>query len=284
MPQIGEKPKMKIRWGVLTAAVLLLLAVPVAAAVWSQLGRQPSQPRNTVSVNDGVRTVELVPQDGVPVSTLAAEAFSDRDGVISCSGARQGIDVSEHQGEIDWQQVAGSGVTFAFVRLGYRGATEGQLYMDQRFAENLSGAREAGLDVGVYFFSQALDAREAAEEADFALHALEGQVLDLPVMFDWEPVAKTGSRTEGREAQGLTDCAEAFCLRMTAAGYDAGVYFNRQQGYYSYELARLKDHAFWVSDPNDRPDFYYAFRFWQYSFTGTVPGIDTVVDRDLAFD
>jgi GH25 family lysozyme M1 (1,4-beta-N-acetylmuramidase) len=286
MPQIGEKPKKKIRWGWLLPVVLLLLAVPVTAAVWSQLGRltQPSAHRNTVTVNDGVRTVEITPYADMPVNELTAESFSAADGVISCGGARQGIDVSEYQGEIDWQQVADSGVSFVFVRLGYRGTTEGLLLPDQRFAQNLSGAREAGLDVGVYFFSQALNQREAVEEADYVLRALEGETLELPVMFDWEPVAKAGSRTEGMEAQVISDCAEAFCLRITASGYDAGIYFNRQQGYYSYDLARLRDYAFWVSDPNDHPDFYYAFRIWQYSFTGTVPGIETVVDRNLMFE
>lgn len=289
MPQIGEKPKKKIRWGWLLSVVLLLLAVPVAAAVLRQLNQpgrlpQPSEHRNTVTVNDGVRNAEIVPQAGVPVNELAAEAFSAQDGVISCALARQGIDVSDYQGEIDWQAVADSGVSFAFIRLGYRGATEGQLYLDQCFAENLAGAREAGLDVGVYFFSQALNAGEAVEEADFVLQTLEGEELDLPVMFDWEPVAKPGSRTAGRESRAISDCAEAFCIRLADSDYDAGIYFNRQQGYYSYDLARLKDYAFWVADPNDHPDFYYAFRVWQYSFSGTVPGIETIVDRDLLFE
>ena len=286
MPKTLEKPN-KTRRIWLLPIVLLLLTVAVLVLAAGQLRPvgQVLHPKRTVTVNDGVNTVELVPREGVPVSRLAAEAFSAEDGVVSYHGAaRQGIDVSAHQGEIDWQQVADSGITFAYLRLGYRGTVEGQLNTDQRFAENWSGARAAGLDVGVYFFSQALDEREAIEEADYVLSVLDGQRPELPVMFDWEAVDKANSRTAGREAQVITACAAAFCHRLAASGYEAGIYFNRQQGYYSYDLSQLKDYAFWVADPKDRPDFYYAFRIWQYSFTGTVPGIGTVVDRDLLFE
>lgn len=286
MPKIREKPNSTRRIRILPIA-LLLLTTAVMIAVFGQLRPvgQILSLRSTVTVNDGVNTVELTPREGVPVSALESEAFSVQDDMVTYSGrARQGIDVSEHQGRIDWQQVADSGITFAYLRLGYRGAAEGQLFADQCFAENWSGARAAGLDVGVYFFSQALDEREAIEEADFVLSTLDGERPDLPVMFDWEPVDKADSRTDGREAQVVTDCAAAFCRRIAASGLEAGIYFNRQQGYYSYDLSVLKDFAFWVSDPNDSPDFYYAFDIWQYSFAGAVPGIGTVVDRDLLFE
>ena len=286
MPKIREKPNKSRRLWLLPIALLLAAVAVLTLAFWQArpAGLQLSS-AGTVLVNDGVRTVRLVPWEGVPVSDLVAEAFSVEDDLVVYSGAaRQGIDVSEHQGQIDWQQVARSGVTFAYLRVGYRGATEGQLHTDLWFEENLSGARAAGLDVGVYFFSQALDELEAMEEADYALAVLDGRKLDLPVMFDWEPVDKAGSRTGGGEARAVTDSAAAFCRRVAASGYEAGIYFNRQQGYYSYDLSQLKDFTFWVSDPNDSPDFYYAFRIWQYSFTGTVPGIDTVVDRNLLFE
>ena len=286
MPKLLEKPNQTRRiW--LLPIVLLLLTTAVLALVFGQL--QPMGQilphRKTVLVNDGVNIVAIEPQEGVPVNELAAEAFSAQGDLVLCSGAaRQGIDVSEHQGEIDWQQVARSGISFAYLRLGYRGATEGQVHTDLRFAENWTAARAAGLDVGVYFFSQATDEREAIEEADYVLAVLDGERPDLPVMFDWESVDREGSRSKEAEAQAVTDCAAAFCRRIAASGLTAGIYFNRQQGYYTYDLSRLKDFAFWVSDPGERPDFYYAFRLWQYSFTGTVPGIDTVVDRDLLFE
>lgn len=286
MPKILEKPK-KISWIWLLPVALLLLAAAVFAPVIGQLQtvEQVLPQRKTVMVNDGVNIVAIEPPEGVPVNELAAEAFSAQGDLVIYNGAaRQGIDVSEHQGVIDWQQVARSGISFAYLRLGYRGATEGQLHTDLQFAENWSAARAAGMDVGVYFFSQATDEREAIEEADYVLEALNGERPDLPVMFDWEPVDRAGSRTEEAEPEVINACAAAFCRRIAASGLAAGVYFNRQQGYYTYDLLQLKDYAFWLSDPNDKPDFYYAFCLWQYSFTGSVPGIGTVVDRDLLFE
>ena len=284
MAKLLEKPKKTRQLWLLPIALLLLATAVLVLAFWQmQPVGQTLPPPDSVTVNDGVRTVNIQPWEDVPVSDLAAEAFSVADGLVIYDGAQQGIDVSEHQGEIDWEAVAGSGVSFVFVRLGYRGATEGKIFSDLRFEENLTGARAAGLMVGVYFFSQAVNEREAIEEADFVTAVLNGRRLDLPVMFDWEPVDQESSRTDGAEKRVVTACAAAFCRRVAASGYSAGVYFNRQQGYYSYDLSQLKDYAFWVAEPGDRPSFYYAFRFWQYSFSGTVPGINTVVDRDLMF-
>lgn len=284
MAGILEKPKNGLRPRLLPIA-LLLAATAVMIAVSGQLRPRAAAtaPSVSVEIHDGVRTVSIQPLADVPASNLAAEAFSAEGDLVIFDGARQGIDVSEHQGAIDWEAVAGSGVSFVFVRVGVRGTTEGRLYADERFEENLTGAQAAGLQVGVYFFSQALDEREAIEEADFVIAALNGRRLDLPVMFDWEPVEIANSRTERAGRRTVTSCAAAFCRRIAASGYAAGIYFNRQQGYYIYDLSELKDYAFWVAEPADRPTFYYAFRFWQYSFTGTVPGIGTVVDRDLMF-
>jgi GH25 family lysozyme M1 (1,4-beta-N-acetylmuramidase) len=202
------------------------------------------------------------------------------DGVITHTG----IDVSKFQGEIDWAKVKESGIEFAIIRAGLRGyGAEGKIVEDETYRANIEAAIANGIKVGVYFFSQAVNEREAIEEADFVTAVLNGRRLDLPVMFDWEPVDQESSRTDGAEKRVVTACAAAFCRRVAASGYSAGVYFNRQQGYYSYDLSQLKDYAFWVAEPGDRPSFYYAFRFWQYSFSGTVPGINTVVDRDLMF-
>lgn len=285
MARILEKPKTGRRLRLLPIALLLAATVVLIAVSGHLLPREAAViPDDTVEIHDGVRTVRIRPWEDVPASGLTAEAFSAEGDLVIFDGAEQGIDVSEHQGQIDWEAVAGSGISFVFIRLGYRGTTEGEIHIDPRFEENLTGAQTAGLKTGVYFFSQALDEREAIEEADFVTDTLNGRRLELPVMFDWEPVDRENSRTEGAEKRVVTVCAEAFCRRAAASGYAAGVYFNRQQGYYSYDLSRLKDLAFWVSEPGERPTFYYAFRFWQYSFTGSVPGIGTVVDRNLMFE
>jgi GH25 family lysozyme M1 (1,4-beta-N-acetylmuramidase) len=269
---------------------LLVMAALVMMAVLRQLRQQPpadrsSVPPDTVTVDDGVNTVTITPHGDIPAATLSAEDFTaSEDWVLYSGPSRQGIDVSEFQGQIDWEQAADSGVEFAFLRLGYRGSTEGGLYTDERFEENLAGAAGAGVSVGVYFFSQALDGEEAVREAEFVLDVLNGRTLDLPVMFDWEPVDTEGARTAGLGAQAVTECAAAFCGRIAETGLSAGVYFNRQQGYYVYDLSRLKDYVLWVSDPGVWPNFYYAVDVWQYSFSGTVPGIGAPVDRNIWFD
>ena len=268
--------------------LLPLVIILVLAAVVSELRRPAEKTPEYVEVNDGVNWITITPAEGVAVSRLSEEDFSVSDGVVTYTGTahtvRQGIDVSEFQETIDWTQVAGDGVDFAILRLGYRGSTEGQIGIDARFEENYQGAREAGLDVGVYFFSQATDEQEAVAEADYVLQVLDGRELELPVIFDWEVVELEEARSAGVDGGTVSDCAAAFCRRVTAGGYSAGIYFNRQQGYYDYDLAALGDYTLWVSDPNMWPDFYYAVSLWQYSFTGQVAGISGNVDRDLLFE
>ena len=289
MGKTATKPKKTAarRLGALPVLLLALALAVLAGKVIREL-KTPAEvvpERKTVLVSDGVNLFGIVPDEALPVNERAAEDFTAEGDLIRYRGAaRQGVDVSAHQEEIDWAQVADSGVSFAMIRLGYRGATEGVLHTDRYFEANLHGAKEAGLDVGVYFFSQALTEQEADEEAAYVLETLGGEELDLPVMFDWEIVESQGSRSVGREAETVTACAGAFCRRITLGGYRAGVYFNRQQGYHSYDLSALRDYAFWVADPNDHPDFYYDFAIWQYTFRGSVPGIAAPVDRDLLFE
>ena len=201
----------------------------------------------------------------------------------------QGIDVSTFQQDIDWQAVADSGIAFAVIRAGYRGYGKGSIVEDDRFRQNVAGARAAGLHVGLYFFSQAVTPEEAAEEAQWLVDAAHDYQIDMPLVFDWENIdqstvaAGDTVRTAEMTGEDVTACAVAFCETVTAAGYDAAVYGNRWQGYYDYDFTQLKDYAFWVSAPGTADDFYYAHDFWQYSYDGTVPGISGSVDRDLWF-
>lgn len=159
---------------------------------------------------------------------------------------------------------------------------KGAFRADSAFARHLQNARAAGLDVGVYYFSQAVTVQEAAAEAAHVLRLLDGQQLALPVYFDWEPVFADDSRTKGNDCR-LTECAAAFCGVIESGGYQAGIYLNRQQGYYRYDLSRLADYALWVADYNDYPDFYYAFDMWQYSDSAVLDGMPTQADLDLLF-
>jgi len=195
-----------------------------------------------------------------------------------------GIDVSSHQGEIDWQKVAGSGVEFVMIRVGYRGyGSEGTLNLDPSFQQNITGAKAAGLKVGAYFFSQAVSTQEAAEEAMFVLESLGGQSLDYPLVYDWETVSSSGARTKDLDNTVLTDCAITFCETVAMAGYTPMIYYNLPVGYTHYELDRLTAYDVWFAQYASAPTMYYNYRIWQYSDSGSIPGISGKVDMDLAF-
>lgn len=267
------------RMGKLALAVLILALA--AAGLYAALGgwREPAV------FQYGNQTLTAL--EGMAVNPYDREDFTvdqrgrvvyERDG----RRAKTGIDVSVYQQEIDWQAVAADGVEFAILRLGYRGYTEGGLIMDGSFAANLQGAKDAGLEVGVYFFSQAVTPEEAEAEADFVIDALGGCELSYPVAFDWEPI--TGSqeaRTNGLTGETLTQCAAAFCARIREAGYEPAVYFNQDLGYLRYDLREVEDSVLWLAEYDAVPDFYYYFDLWQYTHTGTVAGIEGNVDLNL---
>ncbi len=198
-----------------------------------------------------------------------------------------GVDVSEHQGEIDWAAAAADGVSFAIIRAGFRGYGErGALKEDAYFRNNMDGALAAGLDVGVYFFSQAVNEEEAAEEAEFLLALLEDYApaqVALPVFFDWEDISHDEARTDGLDGETVTACAAAFCARVEEAGYRPGIYAYRYLAYFSYDLPRLRDAALWVGALGASSDFYYDHEIWQNAVTEGVRGINGAVDRDFWF-
>ena len=198
-----------------------------------------------------------------------------------------GIDVSTHQGKIDWQAVAADGIEFAIIRLGYRGyGAAGTLNMDARFVENIEGALAAGLKVGVYFFSQAITVEEAIEEANFVLTALEPyrSQITLPVVFDWEDIGTTSARTYKLDNAILNACALAFCGQIQAAGYHPMIYFYPNLGAKRYDLDLISQYPFWYCYYNGTyPNLERPFRIWQYSSTGRVAGIEGDVDLNICF-
>lgn len=211
-----------------------------------------------------------------------AADFKYEDGFLRCTAAdaRLGIDVSEHQPLIDWVQVKDSGVDFVMIRVGYRGYTEGRMFLDGCFESHLAGARAAGLDVGVYFFSQAITPEEARVEASFLLSVLGDEELDMGVAYDWEYVS-TDARTGAMDGRAITDCALAFCDTITKNGHDAIVYFNQYQAENDLLLEELSDYGFWLAMYSDEMNFPYRVDMWQYTETGTVPGVDGTVDINL---
>lgn len=197
--------------------------------------------------------------------------------------AYSGIDVSSHNGTIDWNAVKNDGITFAFIRVGYRGyGTSGKIGEDEMFRTNIQGALNAGLQVGVYFFSQAISPEEALEEAEFTLSLLQGYNLSYPVVFDWERYSIEDSRTYNTESEVVTACAKAFCDRIMQAGYRPMIYLNCDLGYYDYDLETLSDYDCWLAQYNDKPTYYYHYTIWQYTKSGTVAGINGSVDLNIS--
>ena len=192
-----------------------------------------------------------------------------------------GVDVSEHQGEIDWQAVAEAGIDFAVIRIGGRLMQSGTIFEDKHFRANLEGAKAAGLKVGVYFFSQALNAQEGLQEAEFVLGLLDGVELDYPVICDWEYLGGNTARTYGVEPAEITAGIDAFCARVEEAGYRGMLYFNAYCGYIKMDLRELTDYDFWYAQYSDVPSYRYHFQMWQYSSSGQVDGIDSDVDLNL---
>ena len=199
------------------------------------------------------------------------------------TAVRYGIDVSAYQGKIDWAAVAADGIDFAMIRCGYRGYGQGTLNEDACFRQNMEGALAAGLDVGVYFFSQALTAAEAREEAAYTLKLIAGYPITFPVTFDWEIVNNTGSRTRNYARADVADFIDAFCSDIAAAGYRPLSYFNPSLAYLKLDLARVQRYDGWLAHYVPRSGYPYDYQMWQYGSNGTVAGISGRVDMDIAF-
>ena len=195
---------------------------------------------------------------------------------------RFGIDVSQYQGSIDWNSVKESGVEYAFIRVGARGYVSGEIYEDETFLENLYGAKEAGIPVGVYFFSQSVSNEEAVEEAEYVLSVLNGYSLELPVVFDFELPADEQARTHDLNSSEIASQAQVFLEHIQQGGYQPMLYLN--SGLFSiYENAGLTEQwPIWYAEYGVSQPDRCGLDIWQYSETGTLPGIsDHTVDLNL---
>ena len=228
--------------------------------------------------------LQLTAGPNIPKNPYSPDDYRYDAGFLICDKGQTvaGIDVSQHQGIIDWQQVADAGIEFVFLRVGNRGYQEGKLSADKRFEENYAGAKAAGLKVGAYFFSQAISVEEAYEEALFALELLKGKTLELPLVYDWEYIS-ADARTGQVTGKLLTDCTLAFCQAVESAGYQSMIYFNKSQALIQLQLQRLEDYPMWLAMYDTSAAFPYRVDCWQYSNTGSIPGIGGNVDLNLLY-
>ena len=254
------------------AILASVLAVLVLLALILTLGRYTSEP-----------PVETEPSETIPPETTTEATEFTYDETFPTDPAvdsRLGIDVSEHQKNIDWGQVKAAGVDFVMIRLGYRGYESGKLVEDEYAKANLKNAKAAGLKVGAYFFSQALSIAETDQEIQFMLKVLGDTKLDMPIVLDWEIPADT-ARTRNMDARTLTDIQLHFCGNMKKMGYQPMVYFNWRQSEKLYVLHDLEDYPFWLALYQDRMTYPWKVEMWQYSDKGKVPGINGNVDLNV---
>ena len=191
----------------------------------------------------------------------------------------RGIDVSKFQGSIDWNAVKNDGITFAIIRCGYRGYGSGALVEDSTYRRNIQGAINAGLKVGVYFYSQAVNEQEAVEEASMVLSLVSGYSLPLGVYYDTESVS--GGRANALSAAERTACAVAFCETSRGAGYRAGVYSYASWFYNALNFANISKYNIWIAQYRDKLSFSYKYNIWQYTGSGRVNGISKPVDMNI---
>lgn len=221
--------------------------------------------------------------------TYHLECLKQEDGVISYEGdsrytMKRGVDVSQHQGVIDWEKVKAAGYDFAFVRMVYRGyGSTGSLNLDKYYYQNIVNAQAAGLCVGVYVFSQAVNEEEALEEAQLVIDNLENLTLELPVVFDPELIREDTARTDHVTGEQFTKNTIAFCEKIKEAGYEPMIYSNMVWEAFLFDLEQLSDYPIWYADYEQIPQTPYKFSFWQYSESGQVDGIQGAVDLDVWF-
>ncbi|MCR5677351.1 MAG: glycoside hydrolase family 25 protein [Agathobacter sp.] len=215
----------------------------------------------------------------------------DKNGKMAYSSEeysyRLGVDVSKYSKDIDWNAVKEDGYEFAIIRVGFRGyGRTGQLVEDPYAIKNIKGALNAGLEIGVYFFSQAINEVEAVEEAQFTMQILEKADVDLndlklPVVFDPETITDDEARTDDVSGEQFTANALAFFKEIEANGYHGMIYSNMLWEAYQLDLVQLKDYPVWYADYEEKPQTPYAFQMWQYSESAVVSGIPNACDVNI---
>lgn len=194
-----------------------------------------------------------------------------------------GIDVSEHQGDIDWERVKNAGVEFAIIRVGYRGYASGKISLDNKFHYNMTEAIKNGINVGVYFFSQAKNTKEALEEANFVLKNIRKYDLSYPIVFDMEDIYDEDHRIMDLSLDERSHLAQVFAGRIIYKGYVPMIYLNLNWTYNHYDLNRISNYDIWFAQYNDYPEYPYDFQIWQYSDNGSIDGINEPVDLNIYF-
>ncbi len=192
-----------------------------------------------------------------------------------------GIDISKFQGNVDFEKVKESGVEFVIIRAAYRGYSKGNIKTDPYFERNITNALSAGLDVGAYFYSQAINEEEAREEALYILDLADGRELNMGIVYDPESVLDDVARTDNLTKEQFTLNSQAFLSTISENGYKPVLYCNMLWEAFNLNLSELKEYDIWYADYESKPQTPYAFSMWQYTNEGRVPGVSGDVDINI---
>lgn len=194
-----------------------------------------------------------------------------------------GTDISKYQDYVDFVKLKKAGVDFVMLRVGARGYGSGQLVLDEYFTDNIKRASDAGLEIGVYFFSQAISADEAVEEANMVLENIKDYIITYPVAFDMEYIANDTARIDNLSKSEKTQITKSFLDTIQAAGYKPMLYGNKEWLIKQVDMSKLTAYDVWLSQQTDIPDYPYKFTMWQYSNEATLDGIAGYANLDISF-
>lgn len=276
-PLYPRRPQRRTKKRSRRLALLILLLIAIIAAVAA--GVLIYRAQHSIIKNElGLRNIEMDLSQLQTGGTFYAYENSADDVITSV-----GVDVSTYQGTVDWAAVKDAGVDYVIVRAAYRGYETGKIVPDDLYEQNIRGATDAGLHVGVYLYSQALSEDEAREEADYLLGLIEGLPVDYPVVYDQEEYTADQARTDGLTGEQATLNALAFCERVYDAGYIPMIYTNNDWAQNMYDMERLDHYPIWYADYTAAPSLTGGFAMWQYTDSGQVPGVTGPVDLNLLF-
>lgn len=280
-----ERRLLKI--GIAVAAVALCFVLTLL--IWRARPKQQTEPDTVITSTETAEhtirpstVVTTLPP--IPLNRFSPEDFAyDEQGYLTCISepCLMGIDVSSYQKNIDWNKVKEAGFSFVMIRVGGRSyGQSGKLYDDTLCQSHYKGAKAAGLLVGAYMFSQAINTLEAAEEAYYALDQVEDWELDLPLVYDWEYIDDE-KRTAFIYEDVVTECVKTFCDIVKDHGIEPMFYVSPWFG--RMKLEELKEYQQWLALYKDHMDYDYHFDMWQYTSSGKVPGVAGPVDIDIYF-
>jgi GH25 family lysozyme M1 (1,4-beta-N-acetylmuramidase)/Tfp pilus assembly protein PilV len=241
----------------------------------------------TVRLSDGTKEeVDLdedIDRNTYDYSNLTSKSplmtYSVDGNVVSTCG----VDISANSGEVDFSKLKSAGVDFVMIKIGARGYSSGNIVMDENYEDNLAAAKKAGLDIGVYFCSQAVSKSEAKEEADVVLDAIEKYTIKYPVAYVMENVTDDMARIEALDTSERTQMAKSFMDRVENSGYTPILYGDLEWLMTYVDMSKLDDYDVWYAQDSSKPDFPYEFTMWQYSSSATIKGIDSKATMILSF-